>query len=235
MALRSALQGGAIIAALASLPAASHADVIFSDLGAGNSYNCCVGFTISGPSSIPGFYAAQGDGFISPGPYNVTQIDIALTNASGTNEADISLWTNVGGLPGAILGNWTVTNQLHFGSTSNALTSISGITGITLTSGGSYYLIAAPIDADTWDAFNENITGAGGPHVQNLGSGFTGGCCTATIGAFDVLGEVPEPSTLAILGVGLVSFGLIRRRRGCLKVCYVSLVDTAVLHIPKAT
>jgi PEP-CTERM motif len=216
MTFRSFLQfGAAIVAALASVPVASSADVIYSNLGAGNSYVCCTGETISGPSSFSGFYSAQGNGFTSPGTYNVTQIDVALTNASGTNEADVSLWTSVGGLPGAILGNWIVTNQPYFASTSNTLTTISGITGITLTSGDNYYVIAAPIASDTLDAFNFNNTGALGPIVADSGSGFTGGLCCGVIAAFDVLGVVPEPSTFAILGAGLASLGLIRRRKPC--------------------
>ena len=202
---------GLIVGATADA-ATSYADVIFSNLGAGNSYYCCGGSTVSGPSSFSNSYAAQGEGFTSPGHYNITQINIALTNASGTNGAYISLWTNVGGLPGAILGNWTVTNLPQFGTTSNTLATISDITGITLTVGGSYYRIAEPIASDTLDVWNDNVTGAGGPHVQDTGAGFVNTCC-APNGAYEVLGVIPEPSTFAILIVGLASFGLISRRK----------------------
>src|SRR5208283_4925315 len=60
-------------------------------------------------------------------------------------------------------------------------------------------------------AANINTTGAVGPRVRNFGSGFIGGF-TETIGAFDVIGVVPEPSTIVIFGVGLIGLILCRRR-----------------------
>jgi len=178
------------------------AAVIFSDLGVGNSYNCCSAEDVTGSSTSIG-YQAVADGFTSAGTYDVTQIDVALAYLRGTNEAEISLWTDAGGSPGTELGDWTVKDQPFFGST--ALTTISGITGVTLAAGNSYYLIVAPIAADTFDGFNFNSTGASGPVLVNNGSGFFQ--VGTTLNAFAIL-SVAEPSTWAMMLLGFAGLGV---------------------------
>jgi PEP-CTERM motif len=189
------------------------AAVIFSDLGAGNSYDGGSGWNVSGLNNgLTIYYQAMADGFTSPGDYDVAQIDVALSNISGTNEADVSLWTDAGGSPGTELGDWTVSNQPGFGTTSTELATISGITGVALTAGSSYYLVVAPIADDTFDVFNLNSTGASGPVLINNGSGFFE--ASTTLSGFDVLSAtVPEASTWAMMLIGFAGLGLAGYRR----------------------
>jgi hypothetical protein len=127
-------------------------DTIFSNLTSGNTYNTTIGGI--GVLSPPGGEALA-QLFTSAGNYKVTQIDIALLRQFGTNSAVISLWTDSAGQPGTELGSWTVSGFPTIGSVSTPTASmaggqiISGITGVSLSAGQSYFLIAAPTSASS--------------------------------------------------------------------------------------
>ena len=202
--------GAALLAAILASGSAN-AGVIYSNFGAGNSYSCCIGYTISGSTS-------QGGEFTSPGNYDVNQIDLGLTNVLGGNSAVVNLWTESGGLPNSLLGSWNVSGQPGFGAVSNVLTTIGGISGISLTLGSNYFLTVAPGAADTWDAWNWNTIGEAGTIVANGGSGWSA-FPDSTLPAFDVLGNqssnvrVPEPGTLLLLLTAFAGLGTMRSRK----------------------
>ena len=187
------------------------ADVIFNDFGPSYSYDCCTGWAVFGASSsigplVPAMF------FTSPQNDNVTQIDLALGYLQGTNSAVVSLWTDVANTPSTELGSWPVSGQPSFGiSSSTPITTISGITGISLDAGGSYFLEVSPGNSDTLDAWNLNTSGYTTLIALN-GAPFTS---AATSAAFDIIGDpVPEPASLALIA-GSVSgvFWFWRRRR----------------------
>jgi hypothetical protein len=117
-----------------------------------------------------------------------------------------------------MLGSWSVSNQPSFGSTDSALATISGISGIDLSAGASYFLVVVPDAADTWDTWNWSTVSTGDVLYSTDGGGTwgTNGGAQA-LGAFDLIGSaggrVPEPITIALFGAGLAGAAAMRRRR----------------------
>ena len=200
---------------------AAFADTIVSTLGAGNTYNGTIGGpTISGADTE---YDATAQFFTSSGNFAVTQIDIALVSLDGTNSAAVSLWTDSAGQPGAQLGSWVASPFPASSSLSSATTSLSGgqmitgITGVQLLSGQSYFLEAAPGAPDT-DLFWYQQTAAPGSGVYSTGSpsGPWVSEAGSPDGAYAVFGNTvsaPEPASILLALAGLAAIGFLRRRR----------------------
>jgi hypothetical protein len=208
----------ALTAAFATITPAK-ADVIFTDFfGPGDGFNLSLNYTVSGPASSLGSSAlSPAAGFTPTGNDNLSEIDVALENVSGTNNAVVSLWTDSSGATGTELGSWNVSG-LPIGS--GAVIVIDGITGITLTSSDTYFVEVAPGAANTYDGWLLSESGTGlldlgpsgplyDPPVDPAGS-------TETEPAYELIGEpvpVPEPASLTLFGSGLIAFGLARRRK----------------------
>jgi PEP-CTERM motif len=194
--------------------ATAHAAVIASTLDAGL-YKATGGQNVSGSASFVG-ETEIATPFTSSGNYSVDQIDVGLTNNEGTNSAVVGLWTDVGGIPTVELGSWNVSNQPAFGSTGSVLTSITGISGINLVSGGHYFITIFPGASDTWDVWNGNLLGIAGADFSTNGGASWTQQANLDRPAFDILGTaaaVPEPATLTLFGFALFGLGTIPRRR----------------------
>lgn len=199
------------------------ADTLFNDLGPGNSYNCCTGWTVSGTGGTgTSFTAANLFTVSGSGNLSVSQIDLAVGYVTGANSFYASIWTDNGGLPGTQVGGalWTnLSSSEPFGSCCGVVT-ISGISGVTLAGGQSYFMILGPmsVNATTWEAWNWNDQGVNGLDLYSTDGGASWNSNgTQTLGAFDVLGgsapSVPEPASLFLLGSGLLgAVGTLRRK-----------------------
>src|SRR5689334_1555757 len=81
-------------------------DVMAGNFGPpGNLYQAGNGVALTGyttPSSFTGF-VAHAYAFTPSASFSLTELDIALSYVSGTNDGVVSLWTDSGGTLGAVL------------------------------------------------------------------------------------------------------------------------------------
>ena len=179
------------LAAVALLVLASgqaRADVIFSDFGPGNSYNT------GGGSSVGGSFNPLAFGFTASETANLTQIDLAFWAGAATNQFTLTLNLNNGGSLGTQLGSWTFHDVTT--SMANDLHTVSGITGVSLTSGTAYFL-SLSTSSPGGGAWNNNNQNAQGPFIQGSASG------SSTLGAFDIIGSAASPVPGPVVGAGL--------------------------------
>jgi hypothetical protein len=188
------------------------AATIYNNFGPGDAY-CGCGYAVSGSTSGSGFFQ-EANAFTPSGTFTLTQIDVAIDVVSGTNSASLTLNSDSGGLPGAVLETWSLPSLPGFPTCCTVETVTPSGSPIVLTSGTQYWLVASPIASDTFAAWMVNSTSASGPRATNQGSGFSSDGVSA-LGAFDVLGTpgVPEPSTLLFTAGGLALLWLRRLRR----------------------
>jgi hypothetical protein len=206
---------------LVSLPLSLHGSTLFSDLGSsGTIYNPAVGWDVAGSSGEgPSAFSEAGLFTVSSsGTQSVSQIDLGVFNTSGATTFDASIWTDVGGEPGMQVANasWDSLPTSETGGDCCELTSIAGISGVTLAGGASYFMVIGPVSVtdDSFNGWNWNNQGLDGLDLYSQDGGTTWNSHGTgnPLGAFNVLGSaLPEPGTAALLGAGSIGIAALRR------------------------
>jgi hypothetical protein len=214
-----------MVAAVALLLAAANAAradfLVYSNFGAGNggnAFNQGTGWTIGNDFSGDNF--AVGDTFTANQTGTLAQITVALEYISGPNSATISLMTDAGGVPGAVLESWAVSSLPNFDGNFHTPTSVNDVTNQQLTNGTTYWVVISTASASSQLAWNWNSTGAHANHGESPDGGATWSSGDDTQGAFrvteqDQTSSTPAPGAFALVitGLGTLAGYRLRRRR----------------------
>ena len=150
-------------------------------------YNCCTGYTISGPDSPIGQTYADAMPFTPAVNDTIRKILVAVGYVTGTNGVTVSINEDAGGLPGNALETFDKAGLQQFGSCCIVETVDARIP---VAAGTQYWVVVATsVDtSDTWDAWNLNVT----DQTSQPFAFFNNGVWEPTSGilaAFAVLGE----------------------------------------------
>lgn len=183
------------------LAAGAHADTAFDNFGDGNTFNCCTGWTISGPTSLVGVDYDQGDQFVAEASGVISRMDVAMGWVTGTNDFFVDLHEDAGGQPGNIIASWQGGTMPQFGTVNNVpVEIINNDPDAVLVQGELYWLISS-VPSDTWGAWNWNSIGDTGNHAFRQANGqwqVSGN----TRGTFRIDVIIPAPGAAALLGLG---------------------------------
>ena len=188
--------------------------VFYSNLGAANSFTTSSGRAVGGPTATIQNYPAYS--FVAGLTGAVDSIDLALSSDFAST-INVSLTTAVpntgfgsGAIqPGNVLGSWNVSPGVQ-----PALLTISGISGVSLSSGQTYF-IKLNATGSNFAIWWQNSIGTTSVLNQCSSSNCTGFISFPSIANSAMriqAAPIPEPSTYALLAMGLGSLMLLRAR-----------------------
>ena len=132
---------------------------IYSNLGKSKTdrYLDTNGWTIAGPNAGIGVVQYIGMPFTPKSNSHVSQVQVAVEWVSGDNQVNLSLYTDVGGVPGTLIaGPVTVTNLGTFGTCCQL--AVANFPSTATTAGTQYWVVAdepsSGPGSNTWGAWD---------------------------------------------------------------------------------
>ena len=214
----SGLPAAAMVLMMVAPVKQMRADTLYSNFGPGQTY---VGNSWWDVGAVPGV-APQVDAFsfVPTTTGTLTGADLALAGlSSSTAPLNVFIESNSGGMPGTILDTLTETGSIPTYPTTAVLNFACSGTCSTLDAGTTYWIVGQESNPANLAYWLYSFGDTGTWYYNDAGSA-TGPWTTASTGsqfsAFDVtgiLGPVPEPGTVALLGSGMVLVGFLEARR----------------------
>ena len=168
----------------------------------GSSNDYAIGFSFTAP--------AGSNPKLAGGSY------VASFSTGPANDVTLSLYGSVGGLPGTLVEAWDINNVLGQNSAPIPFASVSHPT---LVGGETYWLVASMVDPTSTSVW-WTPSGPGNGAVEAVS--INGGAfylstlpSDYSLGAFEI-SSVPEPSTWAMMLLGLLGLGFAGIRRAAL-------------------
>jgi hypothetical protein len=188
----------------------SHAGLvtIFDNIGTTypkGTYWCCEGASITGPNAspfLPEYWLAVA--FTPTADHIVTQLEVAIGLFRGKDELFLSLYNDVGGLPGAAVKTWLMRGLPTFGTCCAVDTKSDG-TGIPVTAGTQYWIVVGTTgdNSDTFADWNvediDQVDTYSVPTAYYCSADIAGSCGNNDAWSLDTGGSNQGPA-FAVLG-----------------------------------